>query len=364
MESPFRSAYMKNYILHIGLPKTGTTALQKYYFSRFKHSSLCYNPSSLLTPLGQAIKLLDFGSLKSDDTQLLKEVVKHQSQKIPQQNILISLEILSQRLLKFDFKGRGDFLKSIFPDATVVMVLRHQPALLRSLYQQQVHQNYLLSPEDVFIPFSNHTFPASERWKASMQIDVKEWNYKEAIQHFRECYGEKFRVLFFENHFKDILTIGQDILALPKSSAVEETSPSPLPQANVSYCAEAMCMVLAIARRKWAFSANHGFNSRHVQDLMEQAEQARHVFDAADIQGFLRRLEHQKRIPRSDIYSRADKQLLKLVKLYGKLHNCFKPQKYELPAPIRTYLEHESKILNASLDEVIDRQIIPKQYLG
>ncbi|MEO1402639.1 MAG: hypothetical protein AAFV72_15525 [Cyanobacteria bacterium J06635_1] len=354
---------MKNYILHIGLPKTGTTALQKYYFSRLKRSSLCYNPSSLLRPLGQAIKLLDFDSLKSDDTQILKEVVKHQSQKIPQQNILISLEILSQRLLKFDFKGRGDFLKSIFPDATVVLVLRHQPELLRSLYQQQVRQNYLLSPEDVFIPFSKHKFPASERWKASMQIDVQQWNYKEAIQHFRECYGEKFRVFFFENHFKDISNIGQDILALPKSSDLDKTSQSSLPQTNVSYCAEAMCMVLEIARRKWAFNANHGFNSRHVQDLMEQAEQARFVFDATNIQDFLRRLEHQKRIPHSNVYSKFDQQLLKLVKLYGKVHNRFKPQKYELPTPIRTYLEHESKILNASLDEVIDRKIIPKQYL-
>ncbi|MEO0458847.1 MAG: hypothetical protein AAF152_20015 [Cyanobacteria bacterium P01_A01_bin.114] len=265
--------------------------------------------------------------------------------------------------MKFDFKGRGDFLKSIFPEATVVLVLRHQPALLRSLYQQQVHQNYLLPPEDVFVPFSKQDFSASERWKANMQIDVKQWNYKEAVQYFRECYGEKFRVLFFENHFKDILHIGQTVLPLPSGSAADETLPTSLPRANVSYCTEAMCMMLEIAHRKWAFSANSGFHSRHVQDLMDQAKRARVVFDASNIKDFLRRLEHQKRAPCSTIYSRVDQQILKLVKLYGRMHNYFKPQKYELPLPIRTYLEHESKILNASLDEVIDRRIIPKQYL-
>lgn len=116
---------MKNYILHIGVPKTGTTALQRHYFPRLKHPSICYNPSSIIGPLIQALRLLDFGALKKEDMKLLNNVVKYQSNKIPQDNILISRETLSQRLMKFDFVGRGRFLKSIFPNATIVLVLRY-----------------------------------------------------------------------------------------------------------------------------------------------------------------------------------------------------------------------------------------------
>ena len=353
---------MKNYILHIGLPKTGTTTLQRYYFPKLQQPSICYNPSSIIDPLVQALKLLDFGALKEEDMKFLNNVVKWQSNKIPQKNILISLEILSQRLLKFDFVERGRFLKSIFPNATIVLVLRYQPELLRSLYQQHVHQNYFLMPEEVFIPFAKHVFPETDHWKARMQINVKEWDYKETIKYFRHCYGKQFHVLFFENHSKNILDMGRSILKFAGFHVDNGRLNSFLTKTNVSYDSTIMSMVLNITHRKLAFHSNTGFDSLHIQDLMEQANQARFIFDSDSITNFLSRLEDQQHVSRSTC-SKFDKQLLRIIKTYSKLRNNFKSQRYELPEIIRSYLEQESKILNSSLNEVVDRQKIPKQYL-
>lgn len=353
----------KNYILHIGLPKTGTTALQKYYFSQLQNPSICYNPLPIVHPLVEAIKLLDFELLKKEDIALLNDVIQFQSSKIQQNNIFISREILSQRLMKFNFIRRGDFLKSIFPDATVVLVLRHQPTLLRSLYQQQVLQRYILQPEEVFIPFAECTFLPTEHWKTAMQIDVKKWDYKETIKHFRYHYGEKFHVLFFENHSKNIIEIGRNILEYAGFHVNKEDMDRTLPNVNVSYDSAAMHMFLSISRRQWALNSFSGFNSPRIQNLMEQAHRARYIFDATSVEDFLNRMENKLHRPNTT-YSTFDKQLIKAIKKYRKLRKHFiKPQRYELPDPIKFYLEHESKSLNASLIEVIDKQEIPKQYL-
>lgn len=357
---------MKNYILHIGLPKTGTTALQIYYFSKLREPSICYNPPSIVDPLIQAIKLLDFKALNNEDIKLLYDVIKWQENKILENNILISLELLSQRLMKFDYVGRADFLKSIFSDATIVLVLRYQPILLRSLYQQHIAENYFLMPEEVFIPFAARVFPEEERWKTSMQINVKEWDYKETIKIFSRCYGEQLHILFFENYSKNIMDLGRSILKYSGLHIDRGKLDSVLPEidkANVSYDSTRMSILLNIAHRKLAFHSNIGFDSQHIKGLLEKANQARYIFDATSKEDFLNRIKNQQDVSHN-LYSMFDKNLLIIIKIYSKLRNLFiKRQRYDLPKSIKSYLEDESKTLNASLVEVVDKRKIPKQYL-
>lgn len=225
---------MKNYILHIGLPKTGTTALQAYYFPRLESSSVGYNPPSIVQPLVEALKLLDFEMLTRNDLQLLKEVVASQSERIAQRTILISLEILSQRLGRFNFIERANFLKSIFPNARIVLVLRYQPALLRSLYLQFLHQNYFLTPEEVFLPFARQAFPETDMWKKNMQIDIKEWNYTEAIKYLRDIYNGQFRIYFYERFSKNLADLGKMVFSFSNQKHGDLPS-GPLPRVNVSY---------------------------------------------------------------------------------------------------------------------------------
>ena len=265
---------------------------------------------------------------------------------------------------EFNFVGRANFLKAIFPNARIVLVLRYQPELLRSVYQEHIFQNYLLTPEECFIPFAKHIFPEANYWKTTMQIDVKEWNYKETVKHFRSHYGKNFMVLFYENYSKDISGIGKNILEFSGCRVNGEVLNCPLPRVNVSCDATKRKIMLNIARHKLAFHSNVGFDSLSIQNLMEHANQAKFIFDATGVKDFLSRLKNRRDISNATYSNpRLDRQLLKIIEMYCKIYNYFKSQRYELPKTIRSHLEHESKILNSSLDDVVDKKAIPKQYL-
>jgi hypothetical protein len=356
------SRFMKNYILHIGLPKTGTTALQRNFFSRLEHPSICYNPPCIIGPLIEALKLLDFGFLGYKDMELLKKVIDRLASAISQENILISFEGLSQRLMRIDFPARAQFLKSLFPNATIAMVFRYQPTLLKSLYQQHVKQNYFLMPDDVFVPYSEYSFADEERWKECMKIDVRQWDYAEAIRIFTNCFQDKFCFLFYENHSRNLLSLGESILDFAGLNSSGLFPTGKLPRTNVSYDATTMSILLALARRGLAFRSNTGFYSRHIRDLLEQAAYARFVFDANGVKDFLVRLENRERISRST-YTFSDKVALQYVRKVGNLCHRVRKRPFELPEKIATYLQCESKILNSSLCGVVDRNEIPNCYM-
>jgi len=351
---------VKNIILHIGLPKTGTTALQKHCFSNMDQSLVAYNPRSIVGPLVEALKLLDFDMLKQTDLDLLGEIIDQQSSKFTQDHLFISLENISQRLLKFDFSKRGRFLKTLFPNATGLIVLRHQPSMLRSLYQQLINQRYILSPEEAFKEFSKTEFSENERWKESMQIDVKEWGYKELILFYRSCFGEKFHVVFFENYTENILEMGNKILELAGLPLDPKSSGSSIPRTNVALDAFEMKITLMIARSRLLLRSYAGMRSRAVQNLMDQAMRARYLFDAENSDEYLRR-EKDLEVPRLT-HTAFDNLLIRAIQFACSRYSGRWPKRYELPQPIRVYLESESAILNSSLSEMVNASEIPKQY--
>jgi hypothetical protein len=351
---------MKHYILHIGLPKTGTTALQTHYFCKLDRSAVSYNPPALVRALIEALKLLDFGMLRSTDVQRLNDAIADQERQIEQKSILISLENLSQRLGRFDFVGRAKFLRDVFPEATVALVLRYQPALLRGLYLQFLHQLYILRPEEVFIPFAKREFSDAEQWKSRIQIDVREWSYAEAIRHFRRHYGERLQVLFYED-FPDLVALGKEIVAAGDCGTSDVPS-FPLPRANVSFDPTTVERLHRLARWKLAFRANTGFESRHVRDLMEQAQQARFAFDAPDLITFADRLANPRHRS-TTTYGWLDHQLFKIIRENGLGRRDSRSLRYELPEPIRSHLQQEARNLNASLAEAVPERRVPAIYL-
>jgi len=350
---------MKDYLLHIGLPKTGTSALQRHYFSELDGAEISYNPPAIVGALTEALKLLDFGMWQPKDEQLLRDVLAEQERPIAPAKILISLETLSQRLGRFDFVQRGEFLKSIFPQATVLLVLRHQPALLRSLYVQYLHQHFILSPDEVFVPFAPLAFSDRDHWKTRLLIDVSDWNYSEAIRHFERLFRQQFRVLFYED-YPDLGDLGREILRAGGCSAPKNV-PAPLPRTNVSFGAAAVNRIHRLSHWKVAFRSHTGFHSAHLRDLFDQGQTARFVFDAPDLGTFASRLAGVRPQPVTP-FGWLDRQLFRILTREDGMRGPRLTSPYALPEPILSHLQREARRLNSSLREAVPGQTVPALY--
>jgi len=343
----------KQYTFHIGLPKTGTTTLQTCYFGSATCGSLAYNPPEMLWALTEAIKLHDFDMLTDADLRLLRQVIRRYEDDIPHERIFISHEILSHRLGRFCLGDRGRVLKVLFPEATVVLVLRNQPDILRSLYEQFVRQHFVIAPEEMFLPFA---CPTGEPLKDCLLIDVRQWDYAAACKSLRGLFEGRLHVFFYES-FPDLFALGEVILGLV---GCRINSPPQLttPKLNRSYGAVAVRLTLALARFGLAFRASRGANSRRVEDLAEQAMRSRLVFDAPSVDAFLALAERTDTVSR-ELDSRADALFRKLIRLAGKLGAH---QPYRFPRPLREHLTSEAGLLNEGLHEVLADTPIPEEY--
>lgn len=354
---------MKEIVLHIGLPKTGTTSLQRFYSECLLNSQIAFNPEIIVKALVEGVKLLDSGSLTVDRRDLLKSVIHNEYECIDCGVIFISLEILSQRLMQFNPVERCQFLKYIFPDAKIITVFRHQPVVLKSLYLQHISQKYLLKQKDVFLPFAK-TGSEEESYKRMMQIDIKEWDYAKFITSFRIAFGANFYVFFFEDYSKDLIYLGKNILKVVglSSHEIEQIAESyKVPRSNTSYHALTIGLLFAIARSRILLSSFYGLNSIHVKTNLDQVNRAIRIFDTTKNEEFVTNLRmpiDRRKYKFGDIFTFG------LFSKFNRYSEKFmKVKKYELSTEIDSYLTSESYILNSRLKQLFPDIEIPKCYL-
>ena len=129
---------MRPVVLHVGLPKTGTTSLQRELFAR--HPGLCLvgKPLTRLDPrmhrLLTAILRLEpweYRRVEPELAALVPELLDR-----PGDTVLISDEELSTGSLgaRVDRLTIADRLQRLFPTAEVVFTVREQSDALRSMY--------------------------------------------------------------------------------------------------------------------------------------------------------------------------------------------------------------------------------------
>ena len=123
---------MNNVFIHIGLPRSGTTFLQQYIFTSLPEFFLITIPFS---NYGEPFQKLQY----QDDTLYNHKEVKNELQALfTEKKVLISNENFTGQSL-FWFNGNrtriAQRLQQLFPNAHIILTLRNQLDLLRSMYE-------------------------------------------------------------------------------------------------------------------------------------------------------------------------------------------------------------------------------------
>lgn len=169
-----------NVFFHIGHHKTGTTWLQKGLFAQhpdihlLSNSSAPWNCKLLQHIIGKSERSFDLGAAQ-DSLEKLKNKSK------PVQ--VVSAERLSGHPLSggFDSFLIARRIKMVCPQAKIIIGVRHQFSMLRSLYIQMLKEGFIGSFSD---------FVGSPSWKRPFfRQDYLEYHY--LVTHYQKLFGHE-----------------------------------------------------------------------------------------------------------------------------------------------------------------------------
>lgn len=180
-------------LFHIGMPRCGSTFLQKGVFPQHKDEILF---SEDLTGWTAAVTaLMD----PSHSTQDLKAMAEKMPSRPPDQPLLISSEGYSANALRLKFE-MPERIAAICPDAHIAVVLREQIALIESMY------TYLYIKPDGTLRFPQYL---------NRLIESDHLNYTRLIRAYHEAFGKtRVHVFFFDDLKCSDETFAKRFLAL------------------------------------------------------------------------------------------------------------------------------------------------------
>lgn len=171
--------FNKTIYLHIGFMKTGSTYLQRTYFSNLsKFSKSFYN---LLEDekIRDIIKSLPYESPFSSTFEKKRKTLRNRVTKINSKNLYLSYEALigTPYINYSNFKTIIDFFKSLFEKINILVVIRKQDDYLQSLYIQTLHEGYHQSVKS-FLNYYNHEFhDATPSYIKGINLSVMSQDY-------------------------------------------------------------------------------------------------------------------------------------------------------------------------------------------
>lgn len=179
--------------IHIGLPKTATTYLQKNFFPYISGVHFLDSSAIFFQLDFQQIKFMcGFSRVKQ-----IQEGFKKYLNTFDEYYLFISDESLTNPWDKGKAFGASILsLKELFPNAKIIISLREQVSMLSSLYSQSLRRGWSLSPKrfigwnrgsKTFIDFDVDLFP---------HIDLAYFKYKELLNILRSIFYDVNIVLY------------------------------------------------------------------------------------------------------------------------------------------------------------------------
>ncbi len=369
--------------LHIGLPKTGTTALQAYMFPCMQPEVL-FNDRLHLRVLKGAVDLQSFGMLDDRALRQMRGLLTRvQGHKPEEQRHLISMEHLSWGLGNNTWIERASLLHHLTPEAEVILTLRHQPALARSAWLQCLQMGAWCTPEDYFGLQADGTLSqidltASQR-QPSLHLATHEMlNFAKLYKAFAEMFGAS-RVHIFCLESDSLRSLGVRIAKLVAPDFDAGGFPETLPETNASMTQEA----IELHELRLSFLRVFGVQQIEAPFLTEQRSEAQ-AFHAwlCTMSG-----EAASPVPHHSIWDelrfagpsskRAAQQIPEWL-LDHKLFRAFLQYKLpemaqaaehsltrpELPVALRHALHQQAYVSNTELASLVPELDLPELYLS
>ena len=186
---------MARTIIHIGMPRTASTFLQRAYFPHVSDFEFYGVDRTQYSDAFQKI-------LYQDDSHFNAKEIAAEIKPITEKNAILSNELFVGQSLYLQSTNRSRTarrLKQLFPDAEIVLVLRNQVSLLESLYSIGIYSGMAGSPED-FIRFSNEPSSVdSPLYPTFAETETTEgYHFSNLIELYRSLFSD-VHILLFED---------------------------------------------------------------------------------------------------------------------------------------------------------------------
>ncbi|MDC3017765.1 hypothetical protein OA009_02115 [Paracoccaceae bacterium] len=172
---------MTKTIVHIGLPRTGTTTLQKHFFPKFcNDNNILFNPPENTKIKNQRLTYSD-----ADLTALKKVFSKN--------DVLISQESFVDWNPR-NWSAASDRVLELFgKDTTIVITIREPVEYMTSLFVHKLHEGNIINPEEFFV--SSDEYDALMPFlpeRSLLRFDHQRLDYKYLIS----LYKKKFKNVY------------------------------------------------------------------------------------------------------------------------------------------------------------------------
>jgi len=190
-------------VIHLGLQKTATRFMQKYVFTPTREQGVIYNPEPMMSALHALYR-------SPDNPDLLREAqseIAHTLQMATDATLLISKpDLLGDMYNSYaSFRENLDLLKRLFPEAELLLFIRHPADWLHSAYRQSLVKGVGGSIE-TFLNYYDGAFqPKRAHFANGMRnVDALSLPFKAAFDHSVALYGaDSVHLYCFEDFRRD-----------------------------------------------------------------------------------------------------------------------------------------------------------------
>ena len=189
-----------NLYIHIGLPKTGTTFLQKKVFSNLSEN-IIFNPKIFNELYELYLNKTSEDKILIDKINECKNFIKNNKNK----KILISNEGWSHEEYSFKFEKKLLFLSKHFKYAKILLVFRDIKDWIISMYLQSFQQGNIQEFNDFITTKKTNMFKNCRTTNYLPKLDISEINYDSLKSFVIKYFDNKPLFLNYDNNLKNLI---------------------------------------------------------------------------------------------------------------------------------------------------------------